>query len=77
MQACRVTFWVTMELRATPPPQKRCLLTLATRVPLWQSFLGYTTLIPVFCLVPMRKMRTVSFGFYHQALQVELRISGA
>ena len=72
--------WVTTEFTVMPPPpppQKWCLLTVATRMPLWESFLSYRTLTAFFCLVRQREMRTVLFVFYHQGLQVDVRIRSA
>ena len=41
------------------------------------SFLSYRALTPVFCLVCQTEMQSLSFVFYHQALQVDLRIMSA
>ena len=53
------------------------VVSVATLIPLWESFLSYRTLTPIFCLVRKREMRTLSFVFYHQALQADLRIRSA
>ena len=54
-------FWVTMKLAVTPPPPalKQRLVIVATRMPLWESFLSKRILSPVFCLVRQRKTRTL------------------
>ena len=50
---------------------------MATRMPLWESFLSHKTLTPVFCVVRRREMRTLLFVFNHEAPHVDLTIRSA